>query len=142
MRNIITIVAIVLIAGSCSPKWAPDHYWSGKRWVLMEMKGVPVQLSGGGRDASLEFSWADKRFTGNGGCNKLNGIYELKGKKDIQFKDISSTKMACPDLAFENTFLETLRDVDGWEQEENRLLLKDNKKTVLVLQSRETTNSR
>lgn len=137
MRKIITTLAIALAVSSCSPKWAPDHYWAAKRWVLVEMKGVPVQLSGGGRDASIEFTWADKRFTGNGGCNRLNGSYELKRKKDIQFRDISSTKMSCADISFENTFINTLKDVDGFEEEDGKLLLKDNKKTVLILQARE-----
>jgi heat shock protein HslJ len=140
MKKIVSILAVVLVAANCSPKWAPDHYWAAKRWVLMEMKGVPVQLSGGGRDASIEFTWADKRFTGNGGCNRINGTYELKRKKDIQFRDISSTKMSCPDIAFETTFIATLGDVDGFEEEDNKLLLKDNKKTVLVFQSREATS--
>ena len=140
MRKIISLFAVVIIVFSCSPKWAPDHYWAAKRWVLMEMKGVPVQLSGGGRDASIEFTWADKRFTGNGGCNRLSGTYELKRKKDIQFRDITSTKMSCADIAFENTFITTLRDVDGYEEEDGKLLLKDNKKTVLVLQAREAAS--
>jgi heat shock protein HslJ len=140
MKKIVSILAIVLVAAGCSPKWAPDHYWAAKKWVLMEMKGVPVQLSGGGRDASIEFTWADKKFTGNGGCNRISGTYELQRKKDIQFRDIISTKMSCPDISFETIFLATLRDVDGFEEEDNKLLLKDNKKTVLVLQAREATS--
>lgn len=133
MVKLVTILSILTTAITCSPKWAPDHYWAEKRWVVTEMKGVPVQLSGSKRDAFIEFSWTDKKFTGNGGCNSLSGTYELDKKKDIQFKDIVTTKMSCADIAFENTMLTLLRDVDGFEMEDDKLLLKDNKKTVLVL---------
>ena len=87
MLKLCTILAITTIGLTCSPKWAPDHYWAEKRWVLTEMKGVPVQLSGSNRDAFIEFSWTDKKFAGNGGCNRISGTYELDKKKDIQFKD-------------------------------------------------------
>jgi heat shock protein HslJ len=120
----------------CSPKWAPDHYWAQKKWVLTEMKGVPVQLSGTSRDAFLEFAGADKRFNGNGGCNHISGHYSLEKKKDVHFSDVTSTKMSCPDIVFENTFLATLNSVDRFEINGNSMLLKDGKKTVLVFEGK------
>jgi heat shock protein HslJ len=129
--------ALIIVISSCSPKWAPDHYWAEKKWVLKEMKGVPVQLSGTNRDAHLEFSWTDKKFTGNGGCNRINGIYTLEKKKDIHFSNVVSTKMSCADIAFETTFLETLNSVKRFETEGNRLILKDSDKRVLVFEGQE-----
>ncbi|HEV8505745.1 MAG TPA: META domain-containing protein, partial [Chitinophagaceae bacterium] len=72
MKYLFTL--IVLIAGvSCTHKLSPDANWSGRRWVLTEMKGVPVQLSGGRRDAYINFDPGAKTFTGNGGCNQISG---------------------------------------------------------------------
>ena len=88
----------------CTPKLSPDSNWTGRRWVLTEMKGVPVQLSGGRRDAYINFEAAEKRFTGNGGCNQLSGNYSLD-KKNIHFGEVISTKMSCEDIQFENTFI-------------------------------------
>jgi len=135
MKSLFTLLGLTLLAAGCSPKIAPDRYWSEKRWVLTEMKEVPVQLSGTRRDAYLDFNWAEKRFSGNGGCNSISGNYTLE-KRDLRFGEVASTKMSCPDLAFENTFLETLRDVDHYEMENDRLMLKDGRKVVLVFQAR------
>jgi heat shock protein HslJ len=133
------LLSLAILGGltTCSPKWAPDHYWSQKRWVLTEMKGVPVQQSGTRRDAYLEFAWADKRFSGNGGCNSINGKYTLENKKNIHFTEVISTKMSCPDISFENTFLSILNSVDRFDMEGNIMQLKDGKKTVLAFEGRE-----
>ena len=130
MKQLILAGIVLAFFSSCSPRIAPDKYWSGKRWTLTEMKGVPVQLSGTRRDAFIEFNESEKKFYGNGGCNQLNGTYTLE-KKNIQFRDVISTKMSCPDIEFENLFLNVLNDVDRFEMENDDLLLKDGRKVVL-----------
>jgi len=120
---------------SCSPKLSPDYNWSGKRWILIEMKGVPVQLSGGRRDAYISFDAAQKRFTGNGGCNQISGKYTLD-KNDIHFGEVISTKMSCEDIAFENSFLSIINDIDRYEVKGGDLLLKRKKEVLLILSAR------
>lgn len=125
------LIGFTLIAClNCTPKLSPDSNWTGRRWVLTEMKGVPVQLSGGRRDASINFEAPEKRFTGNGGCNQISGNYSLE-KKNIHFGEVISTKMSCPDIEFENTFLSTLNSIDRYEQRGNDLLLKKKKEVLL-----------
>ena len=114
----------------CTHKLSPDANWTGRRWVLTEMKGVPVQLSGGRRDAYINFDAGAKTFAGNGGCNQISGAYTLD-KKEIHFGEVISTKMSCEDIQFENTFLSTLNAVDHYEQRGNDLLLKKKKEVVL-----------
>jgi heat shock protein HslJ len=129
------ILSIIMICGSCSPRLSPDAGWGRQRWVVTEMKGVPVQLSGGRRDAFIDFRIDEKRFAGNGGCNQISGNYSLD-KKDIQFSEIVSTKMSCEDIAFENTFLDLLKKVDRFEQKENDIILKRKREVLLVLTPR------
>jgi len=119
---------------SCSPKLS-DSRWGRSRWVLTEMKGVPVQLSGGRRDAYINFDPHEKRFSGNGGCNQMSGNYSLD-KKNIHFGEVISTKMSCEDITFENTFLSTLNTVDRFEVKGNDLRLKRNRKVLLVLSAK------
>lgn len=126
---------ILVACLDCSPKLSPDSVWGGRRWVLTEMKGVPVQLSGGRRDAYIHFEVLEKRFTGNGGCNQVSGNYSLD-KKNIRFGEVISTKMSCEDIAFENSFLSTLNSVDRYEVRGNDLLLKRKKNVLLVLSAR------
>src|SRR5678815_422855 len=113
----------------CSPKLS-DSNWGRSRWVLTEMKGVPVQLSGGRKDAYINFEPREKRFSGNGGCNQISGNYSLD-KKNIRFGEVISTKMSCPDIEFENTFLSTLHSIEHYEQRGNDLLLKKKKEVLL-----------
>ena len=127
---------LIAFAGfQCTPKLAPDTGWGRGRWVVVEMKGVPVQQSGGRRDAFINFEVEQKKFRGNGGCNQVNGNYTVE-KNTIAFNDIISTKMSCEDIAFENTFLATLREVNRYEARGDDLLLKKKRETLLVLRDR------
>jgi heat shock protein HslJ len=126
------ILLIVITAFDCSPKLSPDAGWGHQNWVVVEMKGVPVQQSGGRRDAHINFDVAEKRFSGNGGCNQINGGYTLD-KNEIHFTDVLSTKMSCEDIEFENTFLSILSSIDRYEISGNDLLLKKKRETMLVL---------
>jgi heat shock protein HslJ len=129
------ILFIAVIGFNCSPKLSPDSSWGHREWVVVEMKGVPVQQSGGRRDAHITFDVAAKRFSGNGGCNQINGNYTVD-KKEIRFTEVLSTKMSCNDIEFENAFLSTLSSIDHYEVRENDLLLKKNKETRLVLRAK------
>ena len=128
---IITVLASI----GCSPRIAPDAGWGHQRWILTEMKGVPVQLSGGRRDAHLNFNPVEKTFAGNGGCNQISGGYTLD-KKTIHFNDVIATKMSCPDIEFENAFISELGRVDRYELRGNDLLLKKKREVLLRLSAR------
>jgi len=129
------IVFTLVACLDCTPKLSPDSNWSGRRWVLTELKGVPVQLSGGRRDAYINFEAAEKSFTGNGGCNQVSGNYSLD-KKNIHFGEVISTKMSCEYIQFENTFLSTLNSIDHYEQRGDDLLLKKMKDVLLRFTAR------
>jgi heat shock protein HslJ len=125
-------IATIIIAGfSCSPKLSPDQNWGGQHWVLTEMKGVPVQLSGSRRDAFIEFSPSNKHFTGNGGCNRISGNYTLEKKDHLKLGEVISTKMSCADINFETTFLSVLNTINRFETDGNTLWLKDGGDRVL-----------
>ena len=126
---------IIAFGISCTPKLSPDATWARQRWVVTELKGVPVQQSGGRKDAFLNFNVSEKRFTGNGGCNQINGVYTVD-KREIHFSEVIATKMSCEDIAFENTFLDLLQKVDRFEQQDDRLVLKRKRETLLVLSMR------
>ena len=126
------ILVIAVAALKCSPKLSPDAGWGHQQWVLVEMKGVPVQQSGGRRDAQISFDVSAKTFSGNGGCNQINGNYNVD-KSEITFTEVLSTKMSCNDIEFENTFLSTLASIDRYEIRGTDLVLKKKKETMLVL---------
>ena len=126
------ILLIIIPVFNCSPKLSPDAGWGHQEWVIVEMKRVPVQQSGGRRDAHITFETTAKTFSGNGGCNQINGNYTVD-KKEIRFTEVLSTKMSCNDIEFENTFLSMLSSIDHYEVRGSDLVLKKKKETMLVL---------
>ena len=131
MKYFFVLLAAVTFL-NCSPRLSRDSSWGRNRWVLTEMKKVPVQLSGSRRDAYINFEPREKRFSGNAGCNQINGNYSVD-KKSIHFGEVISTKMSCEDIAFENSFLSNLNRVDRYEVKGNDLLLKRKREVLLVL---------
>lgn len=131
----LSILLIAFIGMQCSPKLSPDSSWGNQRWVVVEMKKVPVQQSESRRDAFLNFEVAEKKFRGNGGCNQINGNYTID-KKEIHFGEVMSTKMSCSDIEFETVFISTLSGINRYEVRENQLLLKKNREIMLVLRPR------
>ena len=136
MYRLLSIFTILVTIAGCSPKLAPDSNWGYQKWVLIEMKEVPVQQSGGRGDAYLEYVPNDKKFSGFGGCNRINGNYTLSKNSSIRFTDVISTKMSCPDLAFETTLLGTLSEVNRYEITDNNMLLKKDNRVLLIYQRR------
>lgn len=135
MKFLIGLTFAVALS-NCSPKLAPDAGWGGRQqWTVVEMKGVPVQQSGGRRDAHIVFEVVDRTFRGNGGCNQISGNYNLD-KKEIHFTDIVATKMSCDDINFENVFLNELGRVDRYEVNGDELRLKRRQETLIVLKSK------
>ena len=128
----ILVLFIVVIGFNCSPKLSPDAGWGHQQWVVVEMRRVPVQQSGGRRDAHITFDVTTKKFSGNGGCNQINGNYNVD-KNEITFTEVISTKMSCNDIEFENAFLTTLASIDRYEIIGTDLALKKKKETMLVL---------
>lgn len=85
------------------------------------MKGLPM----------LEININELRFSGNGGCNSINGKLESKGDY-IKFGPVISTRMMCPGN-YESEFLTALNNSESFKIENNRLYLMQNGKAVMVL---------
>lgn len=131
MKNTLFALSLLIFA-SCSSKSYPDRNWDGKQWTLVEIMGVPVQTSSSDQDAHLVFDSNDQRITGSGSCNSIFGPYEIGKKNTLKFGEIGATRMACPNTAFENTFLETLKSVRYFQQIGGQLLLKNGEKKVIL----------
>ena len=85
-----------------------------KYWKLISINGEDIPVSSMGRDAHIIFKTDDNRIIGNGGCNTLNGQYELKRGNGIVLSRIATTMMACPDMEVQGRFLRTLETYDKY----------------------------
>lgn len=107
----LTAMLLVLLANTCNQQKAAKQQIGSiqdKRWSLVNMNGKVQEQS----PIWLEFDTAMHRFSGNAGCNKVGGEYELEGS-EITFGKVMSTRMACMDEQAnerESAFLRMLSD--------------------------------
>lgn len=82
-------------------------------------------------DVYIEF-YEDSVFTGNAGCNKMRGIYTVKGSS-VVFKHVLSTQRACNKMDQENAFLGLLENtVSAYTfNGNNKLLLRDGSSNIV-----------
>lgn len=128
------IFLLMFLMFRCSPKLSADASWKGGKWVLMEMNGVPVQVSGTDKDAHLVFSPSDKKYSGSSGCNRLMGNYTVGKNGIITFGTPAGTRMTCMDQRFEDAFMKIFPTVNRYSVEGKTMLLKNGNMVVMKLE--------
>lgn len=80
-------------------------------WKVDAIKGVKVPASA---NIKIVIDVDECKIHGNAGCNLLNGtiVVNLDKGDGIEFKDLATTRMMCPDMATEQQFLLALEEVD------------------------------
>lgn len=96
-----------------------------------------TQISGLGKPElatpTLRLEAAEKRATGNGGCNAWFASYESDGAGTVKFGGIGATKMACNDgrAQIESAFFNALREADSYQfGADGRLILSKGKSAL------------
>mgnify|MGYP002783774335 CR=1 FL=1 len=134
MKKLLGFILVLTIMVGCGKKVYPDVNWgNNKKWIITELNGVPVQQSGTDKDAHFVFDPETKRVGGSAGCNRISGFYTIEKKNNIKFGEIASTKMACPDLAFEEAVLKAIPTITQFTVENNQLLFWNNNTIVFKL---------
>jgi copper homeostasis protein (lipoprotein) len=87
-----------------------------------------------GRPPELLLATGSERLSGNSGCNRLLGGFQLAGDQ-LRFSQLVSTKMACAAevMAFEQQYLRALDQVRQWNIDKRSLLLQDGVGRSLLL---------
>jgi heat shock protein HslJ len=101
------------------PKAAPEssevtHDLAGTRWALVRLGGQSVSVPEGAQEPFLVLESTDSRAVGYGGCNRFTGSYESSGE-NLSFKQMASTRMACPDMQTEDAFMKALTATARWQ---------------------------
>lgn len=118
-------------AGKASSAPGMDQLGAGD-WKLVELEGKFIPTSS---KAMLSFTAGEKNTaTGNAGCNRLTGSFELLANNVIKFSPLATTRMACFDentSATETKFLAALAKTTNWIITGDKLSLSDST-TVLA----------
>lgn len=135
--SIMASTAAMLIFGACkTPQPVTDSPATSSssgsevlyqsEWKLTELQGQPVPLIS---KAQLAFTPGKiNRVSGNAGCNRLTGSFELSNTNSIKFLPMATTKMACADPALneiETKFLSALTNASQWNIDNGILSLSD-----------------
>lgn len=104
-------------------------------WKVVRINGQDVPASA---DVRIVLDIEEGRIHGHAGCNVVNGqlLVNLDKGNALEFKNLVTTRMTCPDIATEQQFLLALEEADTATRGENAstALLKDNQgKTVITL---------
>lgn len=82
-------------------------------------------------NASLAFL-KDSKISGETGCNRFFGDFAVNGAS-LKFENMGSTRMMCPQMEFENAYLQTISNVASYIISKNQLILKDNAGNIVAL---------
>lgn len=101
------------------------------KWKLISINGKSPDIKEFSKGApELDIRENDNKFSGNTGCNNINGAAEINGNY-ISFAKYVTTRMSCPGNG-EQEFIDALRVVDSYKIEKGKLLLISDKKTVIM----------
>lgn len=134
MKNYFAAAALLLTMAACGNA-GHDKPLEGTTWKLTRMDGIPSAAIDREADFfTLEFNTADTMVAGRTNCNRFFGKYELKGN-ELDFENLGMTRMACPDMQYEDAFVKMLDEVDRFEIKGSQLTLMDDHKTLAVFKA-------
>jgi len=132
-----TLLAVVALVAGCATYGAGsaedpnfggvpmEQPLEGTTWRLVELGGRPARAAGDDGMPTLHLDAAQKRASGNTGCNSFGGGYELSDAS-LRFGALASTRRACVDEALnqqETAFLRALADTRTWRIAGGTLIL-------------------
>ena len=141
MKNVIFIMSIAILASftsACKTKTGTKEVSTteetnsdsmgkklvGKHWKLIELAGNQVISEEGRPEAHIIFNAEDNRFSGNAGCNRVSGSYQLTGAGGISFSQVVTTRMMCINgMDTEGQFLNVLNTADSYIIKNDTLIL-------------------
>lgn len=103
-------------------------------WVLETLEGQQINNSGNSKEIGFKLDAENNRVTGFTGCNNIMGEYVLEEGNRIRFLALGTTRMACPDLSFnESDLMKVFSEADNYSINGDRLELNVGKSAPLAV---------
>ena len=121
MKKLLTAAALFAAMSACGLRG--DKPLEGTVWKLASMEGIPASVIESEEDAfTLSFDGEEMMVAGRTNCNRFFSNYEtIDGT--LALGEMGMTRMACPDMTFEDSFVRMLGQVDGFSIDGERLTL-------------------
>lgn len=135
MKKLLTVGVIAILAtfGSCSSAKSGSvaGTLTSTSWELASINGKDADPSNYNSGLPVAQFSPDNKISGNGGCNRYNGSYNLNDEGGINISQMASTKMFCPGEG-EGEYLKALESADAASVEKDKLVLYRGVDEVLV----------
>ncbi len=133
MKKIFAAAALLFAMTACGG--SHDTALEGTTWKLAKMESIPASAIDAEPDFfTMQFNAADTLVAGRTNCNRFFGKYTLKGK-ELEMNNLGMTRMACPDMQYEDAFVKMLDEVDRYEIKGQELRLYDDHKSLAVFRA-------
>lgn len=129
MNKIIVLITLVLLGVSCSVSHSvTTEKLASSVWKLKSIEGLTDEENLSFANATLSFSVTDSSYSGNNGCNMINGNFFIS-KDKVTFGEGLSTRMFCQGIN-EQKFNDVLISTNRMQLKEDILILFENDKKL------------
>lgn len=136
MKKLFTLLSITLFSitmfscGSAKTDTNLDALTAGN-WELETIKGKAAGEAGFANALPVANFSTDLKITGNNGCNRYGGSYNLNDEGGINISQVVSTKMFCPGDG-EKLYMDALNSVNLAKIDHDKLVLLKDTEELLV----------
>ena len=138
----VCLAGALLAFSSCrsSKNVMPQASLAGE-WNIVELNGTAVVPAPGQEFPFIGINADNGNVYGNTSCNRIMGTVDLNGKPgEIDLSSLGSTRMACPDMTLEQNILAALKQVNRYQQiDDKNVALCASKRPVIILQRKDET---
>lgn len=143
--HLVTFVLAALVLNSCGPAknkeimesidTAFSQIPTETFWQLQTLEGKDFSnFTNNGQNVGFTLHEKDNKISGFAGCNNFFGTYKFEHGNRISFSSMGATKMACPDVAFnEHEFLNIFGLADNYTLNGNTLSLNVGRRAPLAI---------
>lgn len=94
-------------------------------WIMNFISGPRIAFDGlyPEKKPEIRFDLAEHRMSGFSGCNNFSGSFNVNNYVISFPNEIAMTRMICPNMQGESTFMDILKSIDNWSVQGNVLQL-------------------
>lgn len=133
----VVLVAAAILAGCCncrSFQRKNQRPLLGTEWQLVQLGGEEITPEADRFTLTLQSE--ESRLVGKGDCNQLMGVYTATESRALNFTQLASMRMLCPNAELEARFVAALEQTTHYDMDGAMLLLLSNGDLVAVLQAK------
>ena len=123
-KIIMALVAVVVLVGCCSAcrqRYKNSKPLNGTEWHLVQLEGKDIDLPINSFNITLG---EDGSLAGIGACNRLLGQYTVAENYAINFGQVGTTMMLCPENGeLESQFTAVLGGITHYDIDGDQLIL-------------------